>query len=112
MLRTRLRLLAASPRRRPSRSPNPARKSRRSPLLERLEDRNLLSTVWMVDDDRVQCPTADFTSIGAAVAAAHRGDVIEVCPGTYNESVVVNKSLKFVGPDHGREQDHRTDFTS
>jgi parallel beta-helix repeat protein len=105
MLRTRLRQLVARERRRIPRG-------RRALALEHLEERNLLSTVWMVDDDRIQCPTADFTSIGAAVAAAHRGDVIDVCPGTYNESVVVNKSLTFVGPDHGREQDARTDFTS
>jgi hypothetical protein len=47
----------------------------------------------LVDDDGVQCPSATFTTIGAAVAAANPGDVIGVCPGTYNESVVVDKPL-------------------
>ena len=46
-----------------------------------------------VDDDRVQCPNAGFTSIQAAVTAAHAGDRINVCPGTYNEQVAINKSL-------------------
>jgi parallel beta-helix repeat protein len=81
-------------------------------MIEPLEARNLLSTVWTVDDDRVQDPTAEFTTINAAVTAAHRGDVIVVYPGTYNESVVVDKALTFLGPDHGRAQDSRTDFSS
>lgn len=45
----------------------------------------------VVDDDKQQCPTADFTSIGAAIVAASPGDTIRVCPGLYVESVVVNK---------------------
>ncbi len=32
-----------------------------------------------------------FTTISAAVAAAHPGDHITVCPGTYQETVTVNK---------------------
>jgi parallel beta-helix repeat protein len=43
-----------------------------------------------VDDDKVQCKKADFTSIQAAVnaAAAHPGkDRIEVCSGRYEEQV-------------------------
>jgi len=42
-----------------------------------------------VDDDLVQCPTAQFTSIQAAVTAAQPGDHIDVCPGTYNEQVII-----------------------
>src|SRR3954469_14117178 len=65
------------------------RSSRRSrPEVALLEGRLLLSTV-MVDDDKVQCPKADFTSIQAAVTAAKPGDQIKVCPGTYHESVTV-----------------------
>ena len=51
----------------------------------------------MVDNDRVDCPKADFNSIQAAVHAAQPGDKILVCPGIYIESgsaqaaVVVNK---------------------
>ena len=41
----------------------------------------------VVDDDKVQCPDAGFTSIQAAVNAANSGDRINVCPGTYREQV-------------------------
>ena len=47
----------------------------------------------LVDDDKVQCPTATFTSIQAAVNAANSGDVIRVCAGTYPEQVAIGKSL-------------------
>ncbi|MGA7914228.1 MAG: NosD domain-containing protein [Candidatus Acidiferrales bacterium] len=47
----------------------------------------------LVDDDKVQCPTAAYTTIQSAVNAADPGDVIRVCPGTYHEQVVVDKSL-------------------
>jgi hypothetical protein len=47
---------------------------------------------WTVDNDRVQCPTAQFTSIQAAVTAAAPGDTIRVCPGTYNEEVDIDKA--------------------
>lgn len=42
-----------------------------------------------VDDDRRQCPTAQFTSIQAAVTASGPGDTILVCPGFYPEAVLV-----------------------
>jgi hypothetical protein len=38
-----------------------------------------------VDDDRAQCPAAQFTSIQAAVNAATPGDTVAVCPGRYVE---------------------------
>ena len=47
----------------------------------------------LVDDDKVQCPTAAYTSIQAAVNAAQSGNVIRVCAGTYQEQVVIDKSL-------------------
>ncbi|HEV7858860.1 MAG TPA: NosD domain-containing protein [Pyrinomonadaceae bacterium] len=50
-----------------------------------------------VDDDHVQCPRAQFTSIQAAVTAAHAGDRINVCPGTYREQVKINKPLSVQG---------------
>ena len=43
----------------------------------------------VVDDDRADCPRADFTSIQAAVLAAEPGAAILVCAGTYRESVTV-----------------------
>lgn len=54
----------------------------------------------LVDDDKVQCPTAAYTAIQAAVNAAKSGDVIRVCPGTYREQVVIDKSLS-VEADNG-----------
>lgn len=54
----------------------------------------------LVDDDRVQCPRAAYTSIQAAVNAAHPGDYIRVCPGTYPEQVTIDKSL-FIRADNG-----------
>ena len=52
------------------------------------DTRNLL-----VDDDRVQCPMAQFTTIQDAVSHATPGDVIRVCPGTYVEQIVISKSV-------------------
>jgi parallel beta-helix repeat protein len=43
--------------------------------------------MYIVDDNRADCPNAAFTSIQAAVAAAGPRDQIKVCPGTYNEQV-------------------------
>jgi hypothetical protein len=42
-----------------------------------------------VDDDHVQCPTAQYTRIQDAVNAAQPGDRIVVCPGTYPEQVTI-----------------------
>jgi parallel beta-helix repeat protein len=46
----------------------------------------------VVDNDFADCPQADFNTIQAAVAAAQAGDKILVCPGIYEETVLVNKS--------------------
>ncbi|MXG89978.1 Ig-like domain-containing protein [Nocardioides flavescens] len=43
------------------------------------------ATTWVVDDDRVQCPGASFTSIQRAVDFAAPWDTIVVCEGTYQE---------------------------
>ncbi|MEO9323170.1 Ig-like domain-containing protein [Nocardioides sp. C4-1] len=44
------------------------------------------NTAWTVDDDRAQCPAAQFTSIQDAVDFAAPWDTIVVCEGTYEES--------------------------
>src|SRR6202047_2140156 len=54
----------------------------------------------LVDDDKVQCPAATFTSIQAAINAANPGSMIRVCPGTYREQLFINKSLSIEG-DNG-----------
>jgi hypothetical protein len=57
----------------------------------------------LVDNDKVQCPNAQFTSIQAAVIAAPPGAVISVCPGTYPEQVRINKPLTIRGIRVGNE---------
>src|SRR5262245_13491825 len=42
-------------------------------------------TTRTVDDDKQQCPAAGYTNIRDAVEAAHAGDTIVVCAGTYAE---------------------------
>ncbi len=45
--------------------------------------------------------TGTYATISAAVAAASAGDTIQVCPGTYNEQVTINKTLTLVGAKAG-----------
>ena len=51
----------------------------------------------IVVDDNSACPGTDYTSIQAAVTASPAGSKIQVCPGTYNEQVVINKPLTIDG---------------
>jgi len=73
------------------------RTTRRSLQVESLEDRRMLSRTIFVDDDRNVYRHAQFTSIQAAVNAASPGDLILVGPGTYAESVIVDKRLTIQG---------------
>ncbi len=43
------------------------------------------------------CKSATFSTIAAAVAAAHPGATVVVCEGTYKEDVLVNKKLTLEG---------------
>lgn len=61
------------------------------------------ATTWVVDDrtsdNDSPCPAAQFSKISAAVAAAQPGDTIQVCEGTYRETVAIDKpGLTLVGP--------------
>ena len=47
------------------------------------------------------CGHAGFSKISDAVAAAHTGDTINVCAGTYKETVAVTKQLTITGPTTG-----------
>src|SRR5919108_5122516 len=61
--------------------------------------RPALAADLFVDDDGVECPDAEFTTIQEAVDAAAPGDRIRVCPGTYDEQISITKpSLRIVGP--------------
>jgi len=60
---------------------------------------SLFADTLIVDDDG-QCDGAQYTTIQDAVDAAHDGDTIEICVGTYDEAVRVNQdfsSLIFAG---------------
>lgn len=57
--------------------------------------------IRQVDDNHVQCPFAAYTTITAAVAAAANGDQIDVCAGTYTETVTVNKAITLRGAQAG-----------
>ncbi|MFB6194152.1 MAG: DUF1565 domain-containing protein, partial [Halobaculum sp.] len=41
----------------------------------------------------------DYETISAAVAAADPGDTVTVRPGTYEESVRINESIRLVAPE-------------
>jgi parallel beta-helix repeat protein len=67
--------------------------------LQVLEDRSVPSVLTVANNPTL-CPNAQYSTINAAVAAAHPCDTIEVCAGTYNESVTVNKTLTIEGETH------------
>ncbi len=64
----------------------------------------------VVGADATACggTTPDFTTISAAVAAASPGATIYVCPGVYNESVVITKQLTLLGAQNGVAADDPT----
>jgi hypothetical protein len=57
-----------------------------------------------VDDDGLDgfnCTNAPYTTISAAVAASKQGDEIRVCPGVYDEQVVVPFDMTITGEAFG-----------
>jgi len=42
----------------------------------------------LVDDNKAQCPAAQFTTITEALLFAHSGDTVRVCPGLYQEGII------------------------
>src|SRR3984957_19471944 len=57
------------------------------------------SAVLLVDDDRTQCPTAEFSTIQSAIDAASPGQQIRVCAGTYAEQVTIQKTVLLAADD-------------
>lgn len=55
------------------------------------------SSTWIVGAPNTPCPNANFTTIGAAIAAANPGDVIKICPALYPEQLLITKPLTLVG---------------
>jgi hypothetical protein len=66
------------------------------PVMQMYPSPNLI-----VDDDGMQCPTATFTTIQAAINFASPNQVILVCAGTYPELLTgtlnINKTLTLLG---------------
>lgn len=54
--------------------------------------------IWYVGGDGLR----NYTSIQIAINAASEGDTIFVYPGSYNESIVVNKTINLVGKHKNR----------
>ncbi len=53
---------------------------------------------WMVANGDTPCATAaDFSSIGAAIAAAAAGDEIDICSALYPEQLIITKPLTLRG---------------
>jgi parallel beta-helix repeat protein len=54
-----------------------------------------------VDDDREDCPQAEAQSIQQGVLLADPGDTVHVCPGSYEETVQVDRPVRLdgAGPD-------------
>ena len=51
----------------------------------------------VVDDNKIECPSAQYSSIQEAVDAATPGTEIKVCAGSYQEQVTITKSVKLIG---------------
>src|SRR5690349_7939976 len=63
--------------------------------------RNTSAAATLIVDDDLSCAGATHASIQAAVNAAAPGDTVRVCPGTYAETVTINKTLTLLGARNG-----------
>lgn len=61
----------------------------------------------VVDDDRVQCPSAKYTALQPAIDAARPGDTVKACAGTYAPARI-DKPLTLAGPKRGKDARSRT----
>ena len=55
------------------------------------------SQTHLVSTNQMICPSAQYTSIQAAIDASLPGDVINVCPGVYDEQIVISKPVTVKG---------------
>lgn len=75
-------------------------------MLMALAPQRVVGAVFIVDDDAVECTDADFSTLGAAVAAAAmspEADTILACAGTYPENLTIGAGnpLKIKGEGTG-----------
>jgi len=54
-------------------------------------------SIITVDDDKIDCPNADYAHIQDAINAAEIGDTIHVYSGLYKENIIINKQITLVG---------------
>src|SRR6185369_8690486 len=45
----------------------------------------------------LECQTANYRTIGAAIHDAGAGDQIQICPGVYPEQIIIDKRLRLSG---------------
>ncbi|HUD98924.1 MAG TPA: right-handed parallel beta-helix repeat-containing protein [Bryobacteraceae bacterium] len=57
------------------------------------------AAVLTVGQPNTPCPSAQYTTIGAAVAAASSGDTIAICPALYPEQLIITQPLTLMGLD-------------
>ena len=62
------------------------------------------ASTYSVDDDRAQCPLAEFTDLPTAAASVSQGDQLYICPGTYNvpggassSGLLIQKNIDLLG---------------
>jgi pectin methylesterase-like acyl-CoA thioesterase len=56
----------------------------------------IAAKTWHVDDDGADYSEANFTTIQDAITASSDGDIIIVYDGTYQENIIINKSIVFL----------------